>query len=205
MHSCLVALLFNLSQYCKRIDEELLAARFFSLFNGLLPECQFSPDCEATHCTLDALCVLVNAAINSPRTNALLLLLLFDDSSRILRFLQSLLATIDARHSAQLSAHLSEEDLEFTALIVGVLRFLERVQAHLLSSRGPVDVTCLQSSFPLPTKRRDSRGEPLLLGIRSRLQSSSVNPHAWSQFASAHAWTLVYSMITWQKYIASDR
>jgi hypothetical protein len=203
LHDCLKALLFNFSQYCKNIDDRLLAARFFSLFNGLLPECKFTPDCKATRCALDALCILCNAAINAPQGNASLLLLLAEDSSRILEFLQSLLTTIDTQHSAQLSAHLSEEDLEFTALIVGMLRFLRRVQTHLQGFEGPLNVTCLQS-FPQSTKRRDSRGEVLLLGIRSRLQPSSFNASTWSQFASLHSWTLVYSLITWQQYV-SDR
>ncbi len=181
----------------------MLAARFFALFNGLLPECKLSSSCKATRCALDALCVLCNATINAPQTNASLLLLLTEDSSRILHFLRSLLTAIDAQHSTRLSAHLSEEDLEFTALIVGLLRFLDRVQTHLQTFKPPLTPYCLQS-FPIPQKRRDSRGEVLLLGVRSRLQPSSVDASAWSQFAALHAWSLVYSLISWQQYV-SDR
>lgn len=197
-------MLMNLSQYARQIDGRCIGDRFFSLFNGLAGECSNEPDCKATHCATDALSVVVNVIINAPQSNHILIAQVLQDSSRIMGFLREVLDSIDELHSAQLSAHLSEDDLEFTALLVGILRFLEKLQAFLAIKKGPITKESL-SAFPVPTIRRDARGEAWLMGVRARLIADSFNPQKWSQYANTHAWTLIYSQISWQEYVQSDR
>ena len=204
MHQILTAFLMNLSQYAKQIDGRCVGDRFFSLFNGLLGECQAVPECKATHCTIDAFCVIVNVIINVPQNNHILIGQVLQDSSRIMCFLRGVLDVIDEHHSTQLSAHLSEEDLEFTALLVGILRFLEKLQSFLALTKAPATKESL-STFPVPTIRRDARGEAWLMGVRARLIADSFSPQKWSQYANIHAWTLIYSLISWQEYVQSDR
>lgn len=197
-----------MAQYAKFIDNKLLSERFFALLHLLFR--QQLPDTNAAlmndsvnRCIVDVLSVITNILINSPKTNSFLISQLISDAPRLLPFLRNYLHWIDSKTNSKLSAHLREDELEFTAVIVGILKFLEKLQRYLEQRPFNGSLQVLESileTFPVPTIKRDSRGEAQRLGLRIKLDGP-INFKDWSKFCSIQGWPIIYSTISWNNFV----
>lgn len=210
MHHLLISCLYNLSQYAKGIDNKSLSDRFFAIFNGLFPIVYNSNsiDSEISRVLIEILVILSNLIINSPNENLILVCNFFSDYPRLIGFLKTFLSHIDLTTNSQISAHLNEIELEFTTLLVGILRFFEKLVKHLEESTqihefsypSTFHIKIALDNFPVQTFRRDSRGDTLRFGTRTRLQQP-INPVTWSEFIGKHGWPIIYSSIQWNRFL----
>ena len=199
-----------MSQYAKGIDNKSLSDRFFAIFNGLFPIVYTSNsiDSEMSRVLIEILVILSNLIINSPNENLILVCNFFSDSPRLMGFLKNFLNHIDSTTNSKISAHLNETELEFTTLLVGILRFFEKIVKHLeeskqideFSSPSSFHIKIALDNFPVQTFRRDSRGDTLRFGTRTRLQQP-INPVTWSEFIGKHGWPIIYSSIPWNRFL----
>lgn len=203
----LVGVLSNLSQYMRNADR-FVSERLFAIMNALHPVVRHDPKCPATRSLVDVIAIVTNVVANGPKDNALLVHHVSLDAERLFAFLRRLVETIDGTTNAQLAAHITEEDLEFTALVVGVLRCLEKLvrylEQHGWRREGGTTVSLgalesLLETFPVPSIRRDSRGEPFRVGLRVRHDGS--DRRRWSAFAGPQGWSIVYSSIPWGRLL----
>lgn len=201
-HTILKSILSNLAQFALRIDGRCLGERFWSLFNSLLPQIyhqkQNSIDSDESKCLVDVLIIFSNLIINNPRGNSYLINQFITDKVRIISFLRSYLNHIDSLTNSQLSAHLNETELEFTAILVGILKFFEKLLKHIEIDETSLDIQSSLATFPIPTFRRDSRGEVNRLGSRMKI---SWNCELWIKFIDQQVWSIIYSTIPWNSFV----
>lgn len=193
LHSLLKSILSNFSQYVTRIDSKCLADRFWALFNVLFPTSD--SDENVSKCLVDVLIIFSNLIINNPQGNSFLISQFLLDKSRITAFLRSYLDQIDSLTNSQLSAHLNESELEFTTILVGILKFFDKLSTHVQEQ----DIQGSLATFPMPTFRRDSRGEVHRLGSRMKL---IISGHSnWINFIHQHVWSIIYTTIPWNDFV----
>lgn len=205
-HNILKSILSNLAQYATKVDNKCLADRFWSLFNSLFPQIydqlqQESIDSDVSKCLVDILIIFSNLIINNPQGNSYLISQFIEDKIRIISFLRSYLDFIDASTNSQLSAHLNETELEFTTILIGILRFFEKLLKHIENDETLNSFLGIQSSlatFPITTFRRDSRGEVNRLGSRMKI---TLNNEKWIQFIDQQIWLIIYSNIPWNNFV----
>lgn len=202
-HNILKSILANLAQFVVKVDNRCLADRFWSLFNALLPQIyhqqQESIDSEVSKCLVDVLIIFSNIILNNPQGNSFLIAHFLTDKTRITLFLRAYLDHIDSLTNSQLEAHLNESDLEFTAILVGILKFFGKLLKHI--EIVEISVVGIQSSlatFPMPTFRRDSRGEVSRLGSRMKIY---LNQEDWIKFIEQQVWSIIYSTIPWAHFV----
>lgn len=206
LHQLLISCLCNLAQYAKGIDNKSLTNRFFAIFNGLFPIVYNSNsiDSESSRCLVDILVVLSNLIINLPNENLILVCTIFSDSLRLIGFLKSFLNHVDFSTNSQISAHLNEKELEFTTLLVGILRFFEKLVKHFeefrLIDESVNGMKIALDNFPVQTFRRDSRGDSLRFGTRTRLKVP-IDPVTWSEFIGKQGWPIIYGSIPWNRFL----
>lgn len=208
LHQLLTSILANFGQFCLKVDNKSLVDRFWALFNGLFPQIYDaeSIDSEASKCAVDILIILTNIIINNPQGNPLIISQCIGDKSRINVFLRSYLDYIDSSTNSQLSAHINEEELEKTAILVGILKLLEKLAKHLddsLLDNSMQSLSAVQgalATFPVPTFRRDSRGEVHRLGSRMK-SCQPVDFVAWASFIEQPVWSTIYSTIPWNNFV----
>lgn len=208
LHRLLVAILSNFAQFCVKVDNKSVSDRFWALLNGLFPQIYEakSIDSEASKCTVDVLIILTNIIINNPQGNALIISNCIVDRSRITLFLKSYLDSIDSSTNSQLAAHINEEELEYTAILVGTLKFFEKLAKRLEEinlDSSLQSVAAVQSSlatFPVPTFRRDSRGEVHRLGSKMKTVQP-VDLEMWARFIEQPVWSTIYSTIPWNNFV----
>ena len=196
-----------MSQYAKSaVDNRCLIERYFAIFNGIFPliyEAE-SIDSDYSKCLVDIIVIVSNLILNCPQGNSLLISNIMSDSSRIIGFLKSYLNYIDSYTNSQISAHLNENDLEFTAVLVGILKFFDKLFKHLemrpdlLEALKGIDQ--IMATFPMPTFRRDSHGEIQRLGSKIKLYRP-VEFAAWSRFIEKTSWSIIYSSIPWNNFV----
>lgn len=216
LHRLLVAILTNLAQFLQKTDNRSLSERFWAIFNGLFSDiyCKEarSIDSEASKCFIDVLIVLTNILINNPQGHPILISNLLTDKQRITSFLRGYLDYIDSTTNSQLSAHLNEAELEFTAILVGILRFIQKLSKHLeddfISNNNSniSDITLISSAlatFPIPTFRRDSRGEVNRLGSKMKIVLP-ISRIDWSNFVEQQIWLIIYSTLPWNNFVEKD-
>lgn len=200
-HQILKSILANLAQYAVKLDNRCLADRFWSLFNSLLPQVYKQPsiDSDVSKCSVDVLIIFSNLILNNPQGNAFLIGQFITDKTRITLFLRSYLDHIDSSTNSQLTAHLNESDLEFTAILVGILKFFGKLLKHIESDEnGVFDIQSSLATFPMPTFRRDSRGEVSRLGSRMKIY---LNQEDWIKFIEKQIWSTIYSTIPWNNFV----
>ena len=206
-HNVLKSILANLAQFAIKVDNRCLADRFWSLFNALLPQIyhqqQESIDSEVSKCLVDVLIIFSNLILNNPQGNSFLITQFITDKTRITLFLRAYLDHIDSSTNSQLAAHLNESDLEFTAILVGILKFFGKLLNHIEIDEisGNSSVVGIQSSlatFPMPTFRRDSRGEVNRMGSRMKIY---LNQEDWIKFIEQQVWSIIYSTIPWNNFV----
>lgn len=210
LHRLLTATCMNLAQYLQRTDNRSLSDRIWAIFNGLFNQiyCKeaSSIDSEASQCLIDILIILTNVLINNPQGHSILISNLLTDKQRLTLFLRGYLDHIDSTTNSQLSAHLNEAELEFTAILVGILRFIQKLSKHLeefASTSVNVEILSIPTAlatFPVPTFRRDSRGEVNRLGSRSKIVQP-VNHEIWSNFIDQQVWLIIYSTLPWNNFL----
>lgn len=201
IHEILTSILINFAQFYSITANSSLCDRFWALFNGLFRQIynETSIDSDASRCLVDILVIFFNIIINNPQKNPLLIGQFLSDKERFIIFLRSFLDHIDSSTNSQLSAHLNESELEFTAILVGILKFIQKLSKHL----NLVDVYEIPSqlaTFPIPTFRRDSRGEVQRLGTRLKL-SRPIDHEKWSKLVDHQIWIIIYSSISWNNYV----
>lgn len=203
LHEILVAILINFAQFysVNSVSNSALCDRFWALFNGLFPQIYAanSIDSEASKCLVDVLVIFFNILINNPQKNPLLAGQFLSDKDRFIAFLRSYLDHIDSSTNSQLSAHLNESELEFTAILVGILKFIHKLSKHL-DSVDVYEIPSALATFPVPTFRRDSRGEVHRLGTRMKLVRP-IEHEKWSKFIDQQVWLIIYSSIAWNNYV----
>lgn len=208
LHQLLTAILANFAQFCVKVDNKSLSDRFWALLNGLFPQIYEaeSIDSEASKCAVDVLIILTNIIINNPQGNALIISNCIVDQSRITLFLRSYLDFIDSSTNSQLTAHINEEELEYTAILVGILKCLNKLAKRLEDinlDSSLQSIAAVQSSlatFPIPTFRRDSRGEVHRLGSKMKAVQP-VDLDAWTLLIEQPVWSTVYSTIPWNNFV----
>lgn len=203
LHENLVSVLINFAQFYSvtSASNSALCDRFWALFNGLFPQiyAATSIDSEASKCLVDVLVIFFNILINNPQKNPLLAGQFLSDKDRFIAFLRSYLNHIDSSTNSQLSAHLNESELEFTAILVGILKFINKLSKHL-ESVDVYEIPSALATFPVPTFRRDSRGEVQRLGTRMKLVKP-IEHEKWSKFIDQQVWLIIYSSIPWNNYV----
>ena len=133
-------------------------------FNGLFPQIYdasaVSIDSDPSKCLVDVLVIFFNIIINNPQRSPLLIGQFLTDKDRFVIFLRSYLDHIDSLTNSRLSAHLNESELEFTAIIVGILNLFRNYQAFRIRrclwnsfSFGHIS----SSDFPTGQSRRSSK------------------------------------------------
>lgn len=205
LHQILVAILINFAQFysVNSMSNSTLCDRFWALFNGLFPQIYSaktdSIDSDASKCLVDVLVIFFNILINNPQKNPLLVGQFLSDKDRFITFLKSYLDHIDSSTNSQLSAHLNEQELEFTAILVGILKFIHKLSKHL-DSVDVYEIPTALATFPVPTFRNDSRGEVQRLGTRMKLVRP-IEHEKWSKFIDQQVWLIIYSSIPWNNYV----
>lgn len=203
LHEILTAILINFAQFCMVNANSVLCDRFWALFNGLFPQIYdalaVSIDSDPSKCLVDVLVIFFNIIINNPQRSPLLIGQFLTDKYRFVIFLRSYLDHIDSLTNSRLSAHLNESELEFTAIIVGILKFIQKLSKHL-ESVDVYEIPSALATFPVPTFRRDSRGEVQRLGTRMKLQRP-IDHGKWSKFVDHQIWLIIYSSIPWNNYV----
>lgn len=206
LHKMFSAILANFSQFARKLDNKSVADRFWALFNALLPQiyAQASIDSNPSECLVDVLVILGNLVMNNPQGCPLLINHCVLDKSRLSGFLRAYLDEFDLRTNSQLAAHINEEELEKTAVLVGILKFIDKIALHLENNVSEArDLQALQmalATFPVPTFRRDSRGEVNRLGSRFKIVQP-ISHQEWSQFVDQQTWLIIYSSIPWNNFV----
>lgn len=197
----------NMSQYCKScVDNRCLIERVFAIFNGIFPLIYDSEsiDSDYSKCLVDVIVIVSNLILNCPQGNSVLISNILSDSSRIIGFLNSYLDFIDSNTNSQCAAHLNEDDLEFTAILVGILRFFRRLFRHLEMRPDLLDtlkgIDQMMATFPIPTFRRDGHGEIQRLGSKIK-QKRPISFSDWSRFVEKTSWSIIYSSIPWNNFV----
>ena len=201
LHEILTSILINFAQFYAIAANFALCDRFWALFNGLFPQiyAASSIDSDPSKCLVEVLVIFFNVIINNPQKNPLLIVQFLTDKNRFIIFLRSYIDYIDSSTNSQLSAHLNETELEFTAILVGILKFIQRLSKHL-ESVDVYEIPSALATFPVPTFRRDSRGEVQRLGTRMKL-SRPIEHDKWSKFIEHQIWLIIYSSIPWNNYV----
>jgi hypothetical protein len=201
-HNILKSILANLAQYAIKLDNRCLVDRFWSLFNSLLPQIykEASIDSHVSKCLVDVLIIFSNLILNNPQGNSFLIAQFTSDKTRIISFLRAYLDHIDSSTNSQLAAHLNESELEFTAILVGILKFFSKLLKHIETGEYGVvfDIQSSLATFPMPTFRRDSRGEVSRLGSRMKIY---LNQEDWIKFIEQQVWSIIYSTISWNNFV----
>lgn len=213
-HQILVGILANFAQFCVKVDNKSLSDRFWALLNGLFQQIYNESDSihsDASKCTVDILIIITNIIINNPQENALIICNCVSDKSRITSFLKSYLDFIDSSTNSKLSAHINEEELEYTTILVGILKLFEKFAKRLeeINLDGSVQsLAAVQSSLAtlsIPTFKRDNRGEVHRLGCKMKSSQISCQEEEWSKFIEQPVWSIVYSTIPWTNFVEFDK
>ena len=201
LHVLLTACLSNMSQILNRTDNRSLSDRFWAIFNGLFQQAyeSLSIDSDASKCFIDCLILLSNILINNPQGNPILISHLIADKQRITSFLREYLNFFDSKTNLQISAHLNESELEFITILIGILKVIEKLSRHLEEySNNDSSLVVALATFPVPTFRRDSRGEVSRLGSKIKILTNQLD---WSNFIDQQIWSIIYSSIQWINFV----
>jgi hypothetical protein len=195
----------NMSQYIREADRSLADLLTSSLQSALLR----SDPQEQAHLFVELISLLTNALMNAPRDNCLLLLqLLLNDRYLFRTYMGSLtgiLEAIDAQTNRQTTTRLDESRLVFASVVIGNLRFLQRLDTFLTREawdplNGLPQLCELIQTFPMPAMKRDASNEPWLRGTRAR--ADPIPKDEWAKYiAEPVGWSLIYSAIPWKQFV----